>query len=71
MLEYDPNLPQEFSRLPKKRSNSLLIALLIAAVFLLSAFLSWPRSKMPPGGDNMAATQQEKTLSEKLQQPPG
>jgi hypothetical protein len=70
MLEYDPNLPQEFSRLPKKRPNSFLIALLIAAVFLLSAFLSWPRSKMPPG-DNMAATQQEKTLSEKLQQPPG
>jgi hypothetical protein len=63
MLEYDPNLPQEFSRLPKKRSNGLVIALLIAAVFLLSAFLSWPRSKMPLG-DNMAATQQEKTLSE-------
>jgi hypothetical protein len=63
MLEYDPNLPQKFSRLPKRWSNSLVIALLIAAVFLLSAFLSWPRSKMPLG-DNMAATQQEKTLSE-------
>ena len=67
MLEYDPNLPQEFSRQPKKRSNSLFIALLIAAVFLLSAFLSWPRSKMPLG-DNMAGTQQdtqqEKTLRE-------
>jgi hypothetical protein len=70
MLEYDPNLPQEFSRLPKTRSNSLFIALLIAAVFLLSAFLSWPRSKTPLG-DNMAATQQEKTLSGTLRQPPG
>ena len=64
MLEYDPNLPQEFSRL---RSTSLFIALLIAAVFLLSAFLSWPRSKMPLG-DTMAGTQQdtqqEKTLRE-------
>jgi hypothetical protein len=63
MLEYDPNLPQEFSTLPKKRANNLFIALLIAAIFLLSAFLSWPRSKTPPG-DNMAATQQEKALSE-------
>jgi hypothetical protein len=70
MPKYDPNLPREFSRLPKKRSNSLFIALLIAAVFLLSAFLSWPRSKTPLG-DNVAATQQERTLSEKLRQPPG
>ena len=56
---------------PKRNApGRLFVALLIAAVFLLSAFLSWPRSKTPPG-DNMAATQQEKTLSEKLRQPPG
>jgi hypothetical protein len=70
MLEYDPNLPQEFSKSPKRNSSvSLFIALLVAA-FLLSAFPSRPGSKAPTG-DKVAATQQAKAPHAKPRQPPG
>jgi len=59
MIEYDPNLPQEFSRSPKRKGYpGLFIAFVLVVVFLLSAFISQPRSKAP-GNDNMAAVQQE------------
>lgn len=41
MIEYDPNLPQEFSPMPKRGSGSLLIiALALATVFLLYALIA-------------------------------
>jgi hypothetical protein len=40
MIEYDPNLPQEFSHTPKRTSTSaMVIALALAAVFLVYALV--------------------------------
>ena len=59
MIEYDPNLPQEFSHMPKRASASvLIIALALAAVFLLSALFALTRGQAPVA-DNTADKQQQ------------
>jgi hypothetical protein len=41
MIEYDPNLPQEFSHAPKRASGgAMLIALALAAAFLVYALVA-------------------------------
>ena len=41
MLEYDPNLPQEFGPMPKRaRSSFLIIALALATVLLVYALVA-------------------------------
>ena len=46
MMEYDQNLPQEFSHQPKRPGASLvIIAAALAGVFLLSALLALPRGE--------------------------
>ena len=41
MIEYDPNLPQEFSHMPKRTSASVMIIVLaLAAVFLVYALVA-------------------------------
>ena len=41
MIEYDPNLPQEFSHMPKRASaRVLIIALALATLFLLYALIA-------------------------------
>lgn len=41
MIEYDPNLPQEFGHVPKRaRASFLVFALALATVFLLYALVA-------------------------------
>ena len=41
MIEYDPNLPQEFSHTPRRaNASTMLIVLALAAVFLVYALVA-------------------------------
>jgi hypothetical protein len=51
MMEYDSNLPQEFSHLPKRHgASALIIVIAVAVVFLFSALLARPRDEAPTTG---------------------
>jgi hypothetical protein len=41
MLEYDPNLPQEFGQVPKRaRARVMIIVLALATIFLVYALVT-------------------------------
>ncbi len=41
MTEYDPNLPQEFAHMPKRRGlSAVMIAVALVAAFVLSALFA-------------------------------
>ena len=53
MPEYDPNLPQEFTRTPKHSGAAgVAIAVVLAAALVTLALYALTHS-MPPMGDNM------------------
>lgn len=61
MLEYDPNLPQEFSRAPKRTwFSGRFITLLLAAAFLLGAVISFALNNGPADRDSVAMRQAAK-----------
>ena len=50
-MEYDQNLPQEFSHQPKRHgAGAVIIAVALAAVFLLFALLALPRGDTTVAG---------------------
>lgn len=69
MPEYDPNLPQEFTRMPKRSgATGVFIAVGLAAALGVLTFLALSRSQAPIG-DNTAANQhnQQDTASDAAQ----
>ncbi len=59
MTDYDPNLPQEFGHMPKRRrAGVLIIALALVAAFLSSALIA---------RNHVQAPASEKTASEQQQ----
>lgn len=58
MANYDPNLPQEFAHMPKRRRGLGAVMLLLAliAAFALAALLSTLGRQTPSGGGAPAST---------------
>lgn len=50
MTDYDPNLPQEFAHMPKKRGlglGAIMLVMALIAVFVLGALLATLRHQTP------------------------
>jgi hypothetical protein len=57
MTDYDPNLPQEFAHMPKRRGlGVVMIILALVAAFVLSALFATLRHQAPSTGGTASTT---------------
>jgi hypothetical protein len=56
MTEYDPNLPQEFAHMPKRRGlGAVMIAVALVAAFVLSALFATLQKEPPASSGTPSA----------------